>query len=151
MTKPSLLVHGTCVSQDGRGALLRGHSGSGKSDLALRFMYYTMDIAGKRLLVADDQVHLVRHASAIIASCPDPLTGKIEVRGLGILSVNFTLSTHLKLVVDLVEEEPRWPPQDATETLLGISMRRLDLNPFTASAPLKLALALSATSANSVN
>ena len=45
-----LLVHGTCVDLDGRGILLRGPSGSGKSDLALRLID-----SGARL-VADDQV-----------------------------------------------------------------------------------------------
>ena len=34
--KAETLVHATCLALEGRGLLLRGPSGSGKSDLALR-------------------------------------------------------------------------------------------------------------------
>ncbi|MEC8006219.1 MAG: serine/threonine protein kinase, partial [Pseudomonadota bacterium] len=47
-------VHGTCVAIDGAGVLLRGPSGSGKSDLALRL------IDGGATLVGDDQLELSR-------------------------------------------------------------------------------------------
>ncbi|MCS5606493.1 MAG: hypothetical protein NZ936_12970, partial [Alphaproteobacteria bacterium] len=46
-----ILAHGTCISIDGAGVLLRGPSGSGKSDLALRLLY-RKDL--NVLLVADD-------------------------------------------------------------------------------------------------
>src|ERR1700709_2175376 len=57
-------VHGTCIALDGEGVLLRGPSGSGKSDLALRL------IDGGALLVADDQTELRRRGDAVIASAP---------------------------------------------------------------------------------
>ena len=50
------LVHGTCVALGRRAALLRGSSGAGKSDLALRFMALAGEGALRPLLVADDQV-----------------------------------------------------------------------------------------------
>ncbi|MBM3488544.1 MAG: hypothetical protein FJX67_18250, partial [Alphaproteobacteria bacterium] len=49
MTGP-LRLHATCIAVDGIGVLVRGASGAGKSDLALRLID-----AGARL-VADDQV-----------------------------------------------------------------------------------------------
>ena len=51
----SLLLHATCVALEGRAVLLRGPSGSGKSDLALRL------IDAGALLVADDLVGVLRH------------------------------------------------------------------------------------------
>ena len=47
------LVYGSCVAIDGAAVLLRGPSGSGKSDLALRL------IDDGAELVADDQVRVV--------------------------------------------------------------------------------------------
>ena len=42
-------VRGTCVAIDGSGVLLRGRSGAGKSDLALRLLS-----TGARLVADDD-------------------------------------------------------------------------------------------------
>ncbi|WP_040850329.1 HPr kinase/phosphorylase, partial [Nitrospirillum viridazoti] len=74
-------VHATCVSVGGAGVLLRGASGSGKSDLALRL------VDAGALLVADDQVALAADPTATLltATAPERLAGLIEVRGLGIL------------------------------------------------------------------
>ncbi len=78
-------VHGTCVALGDAGALLRGSCGSGKSDLALRFLYLPRDRLGAEpALIADDQVILRRDGDRILASCPEALDGKIEVRGCGI-------------------------------------------------------------------
>src|SRR5262245_51558605 len=57
------LVHGTCVALGRGAALLRGPPGSGKSDLALRFLYLARRgpaALEAPLLVADDQVRLAR-------------------------------------------------------------------------------------------
>ena len=59
-----LFVHASCVALDGNGVLLRGPSGSGKSDLALRL------IDGGAVLVADDQVALTVEGEKILASAP---------------------------------------------------------------------------------
>ena len=61
-----MLVHATCVALDGAGVLLRGPSGSGKSDLALRL------IDGGARLVADDQVALSAEAGRLVARAPAP-------------------------------------------------------------------------------
>jgi serine kinase of HPr protein (carbohydrate metabolism regulator) len=59
-----IMVHGTTVALEGEGVLLRGPSGSGKSDLALRL------IDGGARLVADDQTELTRTANGLIARSP---------------------------------------------------------------------------------
>lgn len=129
-------VHGTCVELAGMGVLLRGPSGSGKSDLALRLID-----RGARL-VADDRVDLRASGGALIATPPEPIAGRMEVRGIGVIDIPAVAETRLCLVVDLV------PPQ-ATErlpepnfcTFLGIRVPLIALAPFEASAAAKVRLA----------
>jgi serine kinase of HPr protein (carbohydrate metabolism regulator) len=140
------LVHGTCVALGKRAVLLRGDSGSGKSDLALRFLALPGDGELRPYLVADDQVWLeVRDDGQVIASVPETLAGLIEVRGLGIAEMPFLAAAPLVLVCDLVAADrvPRMPPDpwDRTE-LAGASLPCLTLSAFEASAPLKLRMAL---------
>jgi len=129
-------VHGTVVEIDGAGVLLRGPSGSGKSDLALRL------IDGGAVLVADDRVALSLKNGALTAAAPETAAGKLEVRGLGIVRVPFGAETPLRLVIDLV------PPRDverlskpAETVLLGVALPVLNLTAFEASAPAKVRLA----------
>jgi len=132
-------AHATCVAFDGLGVLLRGPSGSGKSDLALRA------IAEGARLVADDRVVLVRDGGAVIASAPPALAGKIEVRGVGIVRMEAVNEVRVMLVADLaapasVERLPETRRCD----LLGASLAWLALAPFESSAVAKLRLALRA-------
>ncbi|MHA1114324.1 MAG: HPr kinase/phosphorylase, partial [Alphaproteobacteria bacterium] len=85
------LVHATCVSLWGAGILLRGPSGSGKSDLALRL------IDGGAVLVADDQVSLELRDGGLFASPPAATAGKLEVRGVGIVTVPFDEEAPMRL------------------------------------------------------
>ena len=96
-------------------------------------------------LVADDQVMLRRMAGGIVASCPPALAGRIEVRGLGIVRMAACAEkATLTLVADLDGSGgyPRFPESDRWETVLGLPVRRIVLNPFEHSSPVKLALAL---------
>ena len=140
-----MLLHGTCVALDLSGAgadwcalLLRGPSGVGKSDLALRLIE-----AGWRL-VADDQCLLERRDGTIFVSAPETIAGKIEARGVGMLSLASALpSAPLLLVADLVEEgTPERLPDPPQSKLLEVSLPRVSLNAFDVSVPAKLRLAL---------
>ncbi len=134
------LVHGTCVAIQGRGVLLRGPSGGGKSDLALRL------IDGGALLVADDQTRLERHGQSLIASPPETIAGMLEVRGLGLVRLPYLERVPLDLVIDLVtpSEVERLPEPNALE-LLGLAIRHLHLAPLEASAAAKVRLAMRAS------
>ena len=145
------LVHGTAIAlRQGatwRAALIRGASGAGKSDLALRCLAATpsngllnADVA----LVADDQVHVACRAPKLEARCPAALRGKLEVRGIGIIEVRSIDAADLALVVDLVPrtDVPRLPDPPSKCALQGITLPLLLISAFEASAPLKLLLAL---------
>lgn len=132
-----ILVHGTTVALEGDGVLLRGPSGSGKSDLALRLID-----AGARL-VADDQTELIRSPSGLIARSPASIAGKMEVRGVGILHVPTVSSAPVRLAVDLVPPDrvERLPEPQFCE-YLQYSLPLVGLAPFEASTPAKIRLAL---------
>ena len=132
-----ICVHGTAIALGNDGILLRGPSGSGKSDLALRIID-----AGARL-VADDQTELNLRGSALRMRAPATLAGLIEVRGLGIVRLPFVQDVALRLVVDLVPHAAveRLPEPRFVE-LLGVSVPLLEMAPFAASAVAKLRLAV---------
>ncbi len=113
-----LTLHASCVAVGGRGLLILGPSGSGKSSLALRL------IALGAVLVADDRVDLVRSGDRLIARCPPPLSGLIEARGLGILRSPFVAESPVHLVVDLATTQPARLPEHKTILLLDC---RIDL------------------------
>jgi serine kinase of HPr protein (carbohydrate metabolism regulator) len=116
---------------------LRGSSGSGKSDLALRL------IDGGARLVADDQTELARAADGVAARSPVSIAGRMEVRGVGILRVPSVPSAPLRLVIDLVAPDrvDRLPEPQFCE-YLQCSLPLLALAPFEASTPAKIRLAL---------
>lgn len=135
----TLLVHATTVAIGGRAVLLRGPSGSGKSDLALRLID-----AGARL-VADDRSELRREGDAILVRAPAAIAGLVEARGIGILRVDAVALARLSLIVDLVAPEAiERLPEPQSETILGLSIPLVALAPFEASAVAKLRFALDA-------
>ena len=130
-------IHATAVVIGNRCILLRGPSGAGKSDLALRL------IDGGAMLVADDRTELIRKEGVLNARCPSTIAGKLEVRGVGILTLPYISPAAVSMVVDLVapEELGRLPEAECVE-LLGQQVRQVALAPFEASAPAKVRLAL---------
>jgi serine kinase of HPr protein (carbohydrate metabolism regulator) len=144
------LVHGTCVALGAKAALLRGRSGAGKSDLALRFIALPTEPGLEPRLVADDQVVVeARGRRELIVSPPATLAGKLEVRGLGILEILHLAQARLVLAIDLVppEEVPRMPAEPSENTVIaGVAVPLLRLAPFEPSSALKLKLALLAAS-----
>lgn len=132
-----LLLHGSCVCWPEGAALLRGGSGAGKSDLALRL------IENGAALVADDQVSVTRDGMILLAAPPPSLAGLLEVSGIGILCFDFSAPARLTLLVDLVEEgEVERMPETLSEELLGIALPLFRLSPWPASAAAKVRLAM---------
>ncbi|WP_083464250.1 HPr kinase/phosphorylase [Phaeobacter sp. 11ANDIMAR09] len=101
---PSLTLHASCVSLGGRGILIRGASGSGKSSLTLQLMAFGAD------LIADDQVCLWSSGDAVQARSPEALKGLIEARHFGILTAEVAAEARICAIVDLdLTETERLP------------------------------------------
>lgn len=135
-------VHATAVALRRKGAwqgvLIRGASGAGKSDLALRLIDQ-----GARL-IADDRVHLWASGQTLYARPPATIAGLIEVRGLGITKVPVLDLCAVRLVVDLIDHTPERLPDPAFESLCDIRLPLHLLNPRPASAAAVVARAIEA-------
>ena len=142
LKRPMVRVYGTSVTIGGEGILLRGPSGSGKSDLALRL------IDEGALLVADDQTELRQVGASLEMTPPPSLAGLLEVRGLGIVRVPHAARAPLCLIVDLAPEAAiERLPEPRAATIEGIEFPLLTLHPFAVSATAKLRMALKALNA----
>ena len=128
-------VHASCVAIKGRAVLIAGPSGSGKSDLALRLIE-----RGARL-VSDDYTELVPEGGRLLASPPERIAGKIEVRGVGIVEREWVGGVAVCLLVDLGAPVERLP-EPGTCLIAGVAVPWLGLAALEASAPIKVEAAL---------
>jgi serine kinase of HPr protein (carbohydrate metabolism regulator) len=142
------LIHASAVAIEDRVALIRGPSGSGKSDLALRCLGLATSplVPAPFRLVADDCVLLTREGDALLARPAPTIAGRLEVRGVGMVAVPYLAEGRVRLVADLCPPASieRMPDPAPTATIAGLDLPLLRLAPFEASAPVKLALALAA-------
>lgn len=129
------LIHATTVAIGGRGVLIAGPPGSGKSDLALRL------IDRGAVLIADDQTEVRREVDAVLASAPSTIAGRMEVRGVGIADLSFVGDVPVALAVTLSNAIDRLP-HPATRIVAGVPIPHLLIDPRPASAPIKVELAL---------
>jgi serine kinase of HPr protein (carbohydrate metabolism regulator) len=116
--------------------LIEGASGAGKSDLALRL------IDRGAVLISDDYTLLQRAGSDLLASPPEKIAGQIEVRGLGILVTHHIEKIPVALLVRLTDAPERMPLADEVRRIAGLDIREVAVDPRTASAPIKVELAL---------
>lgn len=134
---PSIQIHASCVKLGGTGVLLLGESGSGKSDLALRLI----DAGGR--LVADDRTDLNRKGDRLMASAPAPIAGRIEIRGIGIVTISHVAEAPIGLAIDLVPPgRVERLPATQSRSWLGVDVPLLALAPFEASAAAKVRVAV---------
>ncbi len=134
-----MILHGGLIAllhrQYWRGVLIEGSSGAGKSDLALR----ALDLGFR--LVADDRVELWVSGGRLFGRGPPALAGRLEVRGLHVVTEPHLAFAEVVLAVRCGTPE-RIPEPQFTEHL-GVSLPLITLDPREASAPAKLRRALS--------
>jgi len=116
--------------------LLLGPSGAGKSDLALRLMG-----RGWRL-VSDDYTRLWASDGGLYAAAPERIAGRIEARGVGIVSAATRPMARVILAVACVAEAVERLPEPQTRGFAGVEIPVLALDPRDASTVDKVAAAI---------
>jgi len=107
------MVHGVAVAvavdPDGPlvGVLFQGASGAGKSLAALSLI--TECRWARSCLVADDCVIINNRHHVLNASAPSKITGRLELRGFGLISVKSAPDVILRIVFDLDKKPERMP------------------------------------------
>lgn len=121
-------IHATALVLDGRGVLIVGASGAGKTALALVLIGLFRAAGRFAVLVADDRVDMRVLDGRIVARVPRAIAGLAEIRGFGVAPVPHEQGAVVDLVVRLCEPSraPRHR-QDAVETLLAVGVPALDL------------------------
>lgn len=109
-------LHASAVAfGPGRGVLILGPSGSGKSRLALAL------IGEGAQLVADDQVLLCPDRGALYVRAPRPIAGLIEARGLGPIRLAARRLARMVLAVDMALASRRLP-EPAERCISGVTI-----------------------------
>lgn len=80
---PRILLHGELMDVYGVGVLIRGESGSGKSETALELIR-----SGHRI-VADDVVEVSRVGDRLVGKAPDLTRHIMDVRGIGLIDLRY--------------------------------------------------------------
>ncbi len=106
---PSTTLHGTLMDVRGIGVLIRGESGSGKSETAIALLHRGHS------LVADDvvRIKLLSDHTTPVGTSPDLNRGYMECRGIGIVNVvelfgvqAVRIEKRIELVVTFIDWEP---------------------------------------------
>lgn len=122
---PKKIMHGTLLEIYNMGVLIRGESGTGKSETALEL------VRRGHCLVCDDVVTLRRIGNDIYGYSDPLLKYHIEVRGLGIIDVQALFGSaatiqekEVDIVIDLI---PSSEQHKHHFDRLGLSLDRLDV------------------------
>jgi hypothetical protein len=116
-------LQATVVAYAGRGLLIEGEPGSGKSSLALAL------IDRGATLVGDVWVDLAAGAWRLIASPAGPTRGLIEVRNVGLVTMPVTCSVPVALALLLDRNAPRFIDAPAARTLCSLTVPQIVLFP----------------------
>ncbi len=114
---PTLPAHGTLLELDGIGVYLIGHSGVGKSEIALQL------IDQGACLICDDAPNFKTdlHHEKLSGSCPKSFYGLMHIHDLGIINISELISPasfkdnhSIDFIIELV----------ATDTMLAVTTQQ---------------------------
>ena len=128
MAASATTVHASAVLVGARAVVIRGPSGSGKSRLALALIE-----AGRNgtlmfaRLVGDDRIFLKPAGGRLLVQPAESLVGLIEVRGTGLLRLDYEPEAVAGLVVDLAAADAERLPDKTRDIveIYGVRLPRL--------------------------
>ncbi|MGV3513400.1 MAG: HPr kinase/phosphorylase [Novosphingobium sp.] len=127
----------TCVAIGGRGLLIAGAPGNGKSSLALAL------IDRGAVLVGDDGVMTEAKGGRLIVAAHPNTAGKLEVRNLGLMDFPVSPPVPAAMIIRLDALAPRFIEQAQASDIEGISLPLVALWPESPVLALRAELALS--------
>jgi HPr kinase/phosphorylase len=134
-------VHASAVLVGARAVLIRGPSGSGKSRLMLELIEAARAGSLRFVrLIGDDRVHLESASGRLLVRPAPALAGLIELRGTGLLRLDYEPCAVVGLVVDLDAQDAERLPERRQVEIDGIRLPRLAVAPGEAASPGLLAL-----------
>jgi serine kinase of HPr protein (carbohydrate metabolism regulator) len=119
----SVVRQAGCVAIGGRGVMIEGKPGSGKSSLALAL------IDRGALLVGDDGVVLDVADGRLIAAPHPEIAGKLEVRNVGLIDQPTSSAVAVAIVIRLDADAPRFIDTPEAITIEGITLPHVRLHP----------------------
>ncbi|MAI28658.1 MAG: serine/threonine protein kinase [Rickettsiales bacterium] len=128
--------HSTSVVIEDLGILIRGQSGCGKSDLALRL------IDSGATLISDDLTICKKIGDYLYLHPHSKTKGLLEVREIGIMTVPYVENVKLTLVVELVEEKFERIPEMMNCSILGMKFPKIKIFGKSSSAVAKIKIKL---------
>ena len=128
--------HSTSVVIEDLGILIRGQSGIGKSDLALRL------IDSGATLISDDLTICKKNGDYLYLHPHSSTKGLLEVREIGIMTVPYVENIKLTLVGELVEQEFERIPRTMSCNILGIKFPKIKIFGKNSSAVAKIKIKL---------
>ena len=130
---PTDNLYGVMMNIYGKGIMITGKSGIGKSELALDL------ISRGHVLVADDRVDVTRVHNDIICRAPKLLRKMLEIRGLGIIDVTRLFGANVYInrceldfviklaTLDEVVNKDRLNPLTETLNVLGLEIPTIEI------------------------
>lgn len=125
-------IHGVLMQVYGRGVLITGESGIGKSEIALEL------VKKGHILVADDRVDVFRAHNRIFGEAPELLKNMLELRGVDVINVVDmfgVMAATDRSSIECIVELKRWTQDNdfdrlglnnsETETIFGIELPKM--------------------------
>ena len=104
-------LHATAIVIGEKGVLLVGASGAGKSALAERLIAEAQMAGQFARLIGDDRIAVTRVGEHLIATGHPTIRGRIERRGIGIVSSDHIDSAVLAGIVEIIPSPERLPAE----------------------------------------
>lgn len=115
--------HCSVVEIAGCGIAIEGPSGSGKTSLVFGLIEQCKLRGLDACFVCDDQALIEISGKHVIAHAPETTAGKAELRGFGIVEIEYKTHTRISVVVRLVEDaQIERMPEPETCRLLGVEL-----------------------------
>lgn len=129
-------IYATAIAINGNGIIITGHSGAGKSDLTMRL------IDRGAQLIADDQIIINGPVNKPILCQTAHHINAIELRGVGIISMDCVNNVALKLAVILDDNYERSPKPFPLRDYGDYHIPTVKISAWELSAPIKVEMAL---------